>query len=529
LFNVTNMSGLPDAPGSDGPAKRLDDARPIRINNVTVNEVSPYALFRVTGFEGQAVSLTLASGTAELDRAFRTGMETFDGAVWVPYRPGTYVPFPESNAVRAATTMASEGRPATLLVRVPIVKDRPYEVSEQYTLEAVTNSGAPVVGIGIILDDGNGDIFLPSNNEGTPDLPGTAGYPTSLDNDMPLVVTATEADCGPGARVFVIDPFTGSVLHDFSVFEPTCRGGVRLAVGDVDGDGAHEIAVASGPGRPAEIRVFERDGTERVSYRTQPFGPRYLGGIEVAAGDVDGDGDDDLIAVASRGPGSTAVHRVSPTAGDPVENVPFKTYAAFDRKVMAGGTVAAADLNNDRKVEIIHGSGPGSAPRVNIFDIAAAPQLVDSFTPFGGRRAYSGGVSVTTTWFNNDSTPDVVVAGGRGAGSVIEVYDGTVNGRRANNRLDSARLAAFADLASRNAAVFAAAVDTDGDGYADRVFSTQSAGGHAAGIRLVTTGGAGAGSFSAVARNLRIAASRPQSALVTTVNRGSPAKSPRNP
>lgn len=307
-----------------------------------------------------------------------------------------------------------------------------------------------------------------------------------------------------------MNPFTGAVRYQFPVFESSFRGGARVAVGDVDADGADEIVVASGVGRTGEIRVFEIDGTELVKYRTYPFGTTYTSGIEVAVGNVDADGDEDIVAVASRGPGNTAVFRVTPTASDPVENRPFKSYAAFSRQVTAGGTVAVADLNGDRRVEIIHGSGPGNTPLVNVFDVSAAPRLVDSFIPFAGLAKYTGGVSVSTTWFNNDATPDILVAGGRGAGSVVEVYDGTVNARSANARVDAVRLAAFADLASQNAAVYAAAVDTDGDGIADRIVSTQAAGGAATGIRSITRTGAAAGAFSAIAKNLRIAASRPK-------------------
>ena len=64
------------------------------------------------------------------------------------------------------------------------------------------------------------------------------------------------------------------------------------------------------------------------------------------------------------------------------------------------------------------------------------------------------------------------------------------------------------------------------DGIADRVFSTQSIGGHAGGVRSVTKGGVGAGTFSAIAKNLRIAAARPQFAIVSGTGRRVPAKSP---
>ena len=503
MFSNANVSGLPEVPGTNDLPPRHDDDRPLAVNSVTVNEATPVAVFIVSGVEGQFVSLTPAGGSATLGTDFASALEYFNGTAWRSYTPGSFVAIP-------ADGDATPEEPATLRVRVAVVSDNPFEDSESFTLTATNTGGGPAAGIGTIRDNGMGDIFLPSNTSGVPDAPGTPGYPASLDDDMPLVVTATGADCGPGAQVFVMNPFTGAVRHQFPVFEPTFRGGARVAVGDVDADGADEVIVASGGGRVGEIRVFEMNGTELVGFRTLPFGPRYVSGLEVAVGDADGDGDNDLITSASRGPGATAIHRVTPGAADPVENKAFRSFTAFDRKVMAGGTLAVADLNHDGRVEVIRGSGPGTTPLVNIYDVSAAPRLVDSFMPFAGLRKYTGGVSVSTTWFNDDSTPDILVAGGRNAGSTVEVYDGTVNGHGVNARLDTARLAAFANLSTRNAGVFAAAVDTDGDGVADRVFVTQSEGGSGNGIRSVTKVGSVAGTFSAIAKNLRIAAARPK-------------------
>jgi hypothetical protein len=479
----------------------------LSVADVTASEASPYAVFTVSGRPRQLVSLALGNTPETTDQDATLGVDTgnagngvplqyFNGTVWTDYTPGSFVAIPSNRS--------------SLLVRTRISNDNRFENAETFTLTARNIRGQAATGVATIRDNGTGMIYLPTNASGAPDAAGAPGYPRSLDDDMPLVVTGTEADCGPGAQIFVVDPFSGAVVRQFGVFEPRFRGGVRVTLGDVDDDGQQEIIAASGPGRVGEVRVFEKDGTELVAYRTTPFGTRYSAGVEVAAGDVDDDGDDDIIVVASRGAGNTAVFRVTPTAGDPVENTPFKAYVAFDRRATTGGSVAVADLDRDGRVEIVHGSGPGVASRVNVYDISAAPRLVDSFAAFRGVRRYNGGTSVSTSWFNDDATPDIVVAGGRGAGSVTEVYDGSIDARAANVRLDSARLAAFADLASRNAAVFATAIDTDGDGVADRLLSTQAAGGTGSGIRIVTKGGAVADTFAVIRKNLRIAAARPK-------------------
>jgi hypothetical protein len=453
------------------------------------------------------VSLALGNTSDPTDQDATLGVDTgnagsgvplqyFNGTAWTDYMPGSFVAIPSTGS--------------TLLVRVKITNDNRFENAETFTLRATNIGGQSATGVGTIRDNGTGTIYLPTNTSGIPDAPGTPGYPSSLDDDMPLVVTATQADCAPGPQVMIVDPFTGSVRTQFDVFERRFRGGARVALGDVNADGTEEIIVTSGPGRTGEIRVYTRDGIELPAYRTQPFGPRYTGGVEAAVGDVDGDGTVDFVAVKSMGPGTTAVFRVNPSAADPVENVPYKSFVAFGRRTRAGGTVAVADLNNDGRVEVIRGSGAGATPLVNVFDLSAAPRLVDSFRPLGELARFGGGVSVSTTWFDSDTTPDIVVAGGPGSGSAIQVYEGTVDARVVNQRLDAARLAAFADLASRNSAVFAAAIDVDGDGVADRIFSTQGEGGGHRGVRAVTRNGAVSDISPATRSNLRIVASLPK-------------------
>jgi hypothetical protein len=152
---------------------------------------------------------------------------------------------------------------------------------------------------------------------------------------------------------------------------------------------------------------------------------------------------------------------------------------------------------------------------VLVYDVAAAPAVIDRISPFtSGMR---GGVAVGTTRWNADATPDVVVTGGRGAGSIMEVYDGTV-GPAANPRL--ARQAAFAGLASRNAATYGVGLDIDGDNRADRFFATQGTGGKSNGIRAINaaTGGSTGTLAAGLKSPLRIAASapRPDTSLVTT-------------
>jgi FKBP-type peptidyl-prolyl cis-trans isomerase len=295
---------------------------------------------------------------------------------------------------------------------------------------------------------------------------------------LPILVAAQDAAPQGRPVVSVIDPFTGAVRHRFLAYERGFRGGVQVAVADVDRDGVDEIVTASGSGRVAEVRVFRPDGTELTAFRARPYGGAYRGGIEVAAGDIDGDGDDDIVTTLSRGAGDVRVLRSEGTRAVLAAGKSFRPFADDFR---GGATVAVADLDGDRKGEIVVGSGVGTTPRVLVYSVTGSPRVVDSFRPFAADPGFAGGVSVSVARHDADGVPDILVAGGRGAGSATEVYDGRIDAAVANARID--RQAVFAGFSRANAAVSQAAVDLDGDGRADRVFSAQGTGGSFAGVK----------------------------------------------
>lgn len=75
------------------------------------------------------------------------------------------------------------------------------------------------------------------------------------------------------------------------------RGGLSLAAGDLDGDGQDELIV--GQVRGAEIRVYSNSG-RRLSVLA-PLGRAYQGGWLIGSGDSNDDGNLDIVAVAKGG------------------------------------------------------------------------------------------------------------------------------------------------------------------------------------------------------------------------------------
>lgn len=348
-----------------------------------------------------------------------------------------------------------------------------------------------------------------------------AGPTTDPDPEPPPVgqesIIVTGSDIGGASQPFVtvMNP-NGGFLTRFLAYEPTFRGGVRVAVADVVPGGTPEIITAPGPGRVGEIRVFLQDGTELPAYRTLPFTASYRGGVEVAAGDINGDNTADIVAAASRGPGLVTAFFVSPTTADPVPDVPNRSFRAFPARFRGGATVATADIGTfaggsvvdataaDGKMEVVVGSGVGMPPRIRIYDLSVGARVVQTITPFV--PTFRGGLSVSAARFDADPLDDIIVSGGFGSGSRIEVHAGRSTSG-AGGLLATRQ--AFAAFGQTNLPVFAAAIPQPLNGRFDAIATVQGGAVSGQGARRLGLTVQGDTLLANLAGPLRIAASRP--------------------
>src|SRR5205823_2917492 len=122
-------------------------------------------------------------------------------------------------------------------------------------------------------------------------------------------------------------------------------GGVRVAVGDVNGDGTADVIAAAGPGGGPQIAVFDGK-TAKLLETFFAFDPRFTGGTDVAVGDVNGDKVSDIIVGADAGGGP----QVRVFDGKTAQAI--ATFFALDPSFTGGVHVAAGDVNNDGKADI---------------------------------------------------------------------------------------------------------------------------------------------------------------------------------
>ncbi|MDP1794135.1 MAG: VCBS repeat-containing protein, partial [Acidimicrobiales bacterium] len=108
----------------------------------------------------------------------------------------------------------------------------------------------------------------------------------------------------PVVGVFKFVPSTNGAtfVTSFLAFDQSFRGGVNIAAGDLDGDDKAEIVAGAGPGGAPHVRVLSGTGG-RLPGSAYAYGANFPGGVYVAVGDVDGDGENDIVTGVGAGGG----------------------------------------------------------------------------------------------------------------------------------------------------------------------------------------------------------------------------------
>lgn len=179
---------------------------------------------------------------------------------------------------------------------------------------------------------------------------------------------------GVGAQLRIIDGATGTDLLPATTVLGGFGGGLFVAAGDVDGDGRAEVAISADAGGDPVVAVARISGGQLqfLSY-TLALHPSARVGVRVTMGDVNGDGRADVIA--SAGAGWSPVVRIYDGAALAAGSVRLQrpAFFAYDPSWRNGVNVTAGDFDGDGRAELITGLDIGGLSLVRVWANSAAP------------------------------------------------------------------------------------------------------------------------------------------------------------
>ena len=197
---------------------------------------------------------------------------------------------------------------------------------------------------------------------------------------LPDLVTVTGK--GRTAKVKIFDgapnalgKYKGALLTSFQVLPTGVMTGAFIAVGDVNHDGANDIVTSADAGWLPQVSVW--DGLTALTSHTQlttPFlayASTFRGGVRVAVGDVDTTPGDSLSAtpaeiITGTGKGAPPTVGIFSLDGDSIK-LRRSFYAYPPTLKVPGIFVAVGDYNGDGVRDVIVSLGSGAAPSVSVF------------------------------------------------------------------------------------------------------------------------------------------------------------------
>ena len=320
-------------------------------------------------------------------------------------------------------------------------------VGNTYTI--IQNDGSDVIN-GTFLNLPEGANYVSGNTTFTISYRGGSGNdvtlkaiskvlppaPVNVPGVKQAFATSVDAGGGPLVTVNYPDGHTSS----FFAYDQNFRGGVRVTMGDINGDGFSDLVTATGIGGGPHIKVFDlRSGSPIQVASFFAFESNFTGGLYIACGNLNRDVNpntnlpyEDIIVGAGPG-GGPRVTAFAGAQGFAInQSTVIVNFFAYAPEFTGGVTVASADRTGDGFDEIVTGAGYGGGPNVTVFQLQqTAPGQFNQITIqnfFAFDTLFTGGIYVAGGRFTDLTYDDIFVGTGPGTKATVAVAFGAPSG-----------------------------------------------------------------------------------------------------
>ena len=244
----------------------------------------------------------------------------------------------------------------------------------------------------------NGSFIRIFNQQGNQTRNGFFTYQDNFSGNTQILITDLDNDNNDetlvnGNGVISIHQNNG----DVNSFVPyNFSGSISFAVGDVNNNGINEIVTGAGFGGGPHIKIFSQDG--QLLNEFMAYDQRFRGGVDVAVGDVNKDGFEEIVT----GAGFTGGPHVKIFS---YNGQLLNEFMAYDERFRGGVDVAVGDVNNDGIMEIITGAGPSGGPHIKVF--SQDNQILSEFMAYNENDR--NGIIVSSGDITGDGLDEILV------------------------------------------------------------------------------------------------------------------------
>jgi hypothetical protein len=256
--------------------------------------------------------------------------------------------------------------------QVPVDPANPQVFSAKFPVfisglpRAISFSGGEGGFVTIARTDNLGNLIATSKIQPFAGYTGEIRVATADFNGDGVPDVAVAAGPGGGPRVSIIDGFTLRTIDNFFAFESSFTGGVYVAAGDLNNSGLPELIIGAGEGGGPRLQVYNV-ATGVRTFDQFAYESTSRTGVRVAVGDFNGDGTNDIFI----GAGAGGAPRVRVLSGKTLPNqTVLADFFAFNSGDRNGVNISAGDFDADGKSDVVVGTGNGSTPRVIIYNAA---------------------------------------------------------------------------------------------------------------------------------------------------------------